>query len=123
MSRIMVVDDEPDLLRLLEKFLSRRGYGVIPVSSAMECLEKVKAEKPDLILLDVMMPDMDGWELCRTLKDSEETKDIPVVMLTVCTSNASVERSFKFARCDAHLEKPIVLEKLLGTIEDFIGGN
>lgn len=121
MGRIMVVDDEPDLLRLMEKILSKRGHEVIPVSSGRECLERVKTEKPDLILLDVMMPDIDGWEVSKTLKDSLETRDIPVVILTVRTSDASMERGFKFARCDAYLKKPIVLEKLFGTIEEFIG--
>ncbi len=123
MGRILVVDDEPDLLRLLEKILGRRGYDVITSSSGKECLERVKIERPDLILLDVMMPDMDGWTVCKALKADPETRDIPVIVLTVLTSEDSIERGFKFTGCDAHLEKPIIREKLFGTIEDLLGPN
>lgn len=121
MDRIMVVDDEPDLLRLMEKLLKRRGYEVVSFSSGRKCLERVKSYRPDLIFLDVMMPDVDGWEVCKTLKADPETKGIPVVVLTAAASQDSIQRGFKIAGCDAHLEKPIIREKLFGTIESFLG--
>jgi twitching motility two-component system response regulator PilG len=123
MGRIMVVDDDPDLLRLLEKILMRRGYEVATSSSGGECLERVKIKRPDLILLDVMMPDMDGWTVCKALKADPDTRNIPVVILTVMTSEESIEGGFKFAGCDAHLEKPIRREELFGTIEGLLGSN
>lgn len=123
MGRIMVVDDDPDLLRLLEKILRRRGYEVATSSSGRECLKRVKMERPDLILLDVMMPDMDGWTVCKSLKADPETRNIPVVVLTVMTSEDSIEGGLKFAGCDARLEKPIIREKLFGTIEGLLGPN
>lgn len=121
MGRIMVVDDEPDLLRLLKRILGRRGYEVITSSSGRECLRKAKTEKLDLILLDIMMPDMDGWEVCKALKTDPKTKKIPVVVITVMTGGESVQRGLRLTGCDGSVEKPINREKLFGTIEGFLG--
>ncbi|RLG57494.1 MAG: two-component system response regulator [Candidatus Hydrothermarchaeota archaeon] len=115
--RIMVVDDEPDILFLIEKFLEMEGYGVIKIGSGEECLEKVKDIKPDVILLDVMMPGLDGWEVSRKLKEDEETKDIPVILVTVRTSKESMERGLEYAKCDAYVGKPIIRDELINKIK------
>ena len=117
--KVMVVDDEPDILFLIEKFLEMEGYEVVKIGSGEECLEKVKEIKPDVILLDVMMPGIDGWEVCKRLKEDEETKDIPVILVTVRTSKESIEKSFEYAKCDAYVGKPIIREELIEKIKMF----
>jgi CheY-like chemotaxis protein len=117
MTKIMLVDDEPDVIYLIKKLLKREGYDVVEVYNGKDCLERAAEEKPDLLLLDIMMPGIDGWEVSRTLKTKEETKDIPIVMLTVRVSEDSVEKSFEYAYADAHLGKPINTEKMLNTIK------
>jgi len=116
MTKIMLVDDEPDVIYLVKKILEKKGYEVVEIYSGKECLERVEEEKPDLILLDIMMPGIDGWEVARTLKSKPETKGIPIVMLTVRVSEESVEKSFKYAHADAHIGKPINTEKMVNTI-------
>jgi len=116
MTKIMIVDDEPDVLYLVEKILEKEGYEVDVAYSGKDCLDKVEDVMPDLIILDIMMPGIDGWETARTLKTKEKTKNIPIVMLTVRVSDDSVERSFEYANADGHLGKPISNEKMLNTI-------
>jgi len=117
MTKIMVVDDEEDILYLVGAILKKAGYEVTTVLSGEECLERLKSEKPDLILLDIMMPEMDGWEVCKRIKEDKETKDILVVMLTVVGEEEGITKSFKYAKCDGHIIKPPISEKVLKTIE------
>lgn len=115
--KIMLVDDEPDI-RLIEKIiLEKAEYEVIETESGEECLERLKNEKPDLILLDVMMPGINGWETAKRIKEDESTKDIPVIMVTVRGSEEDITKSFQYGRSDGHVSKPIIKEKLLKTIE------
>jgi CheY-like chemotaxis protein len=85
-----------------------------------EALKKIKVEKPNLVLLDIMMPDINGWDVSRTLKSREETKDIPIIMLTVRTSRDSVQKSFEYAMVDAHLGKPASGKEILRVIKSFL---
>lgn len=82
MFKVLVVDDEPDVLLLCRVNLEFEGYTVIDAQDGEQALEKVRLEKPDIILLDVMMPGMDGWEVLASLKEDPTTSEIPVVMLT-----------------------------------------
>jgi class 3 adenylate cyclase/CheY-like chemotaxis protein len=81
-ARILVVDDRPENVRLMEAVLTARGYDVVSASSAEEALEVVPREQPDLLLLDVVMPGMDGYELCRRVRANPETSMLPVIMVT-----------------------------------------
>jgi CheY-like chemotaxis protein len=117
MTKIMLVDDEPDVVYLVRKILEKEGYEVTTVYSGKDCLDTVEKENPDLIVLDIMMPGIDGWETARTLKNKDATKHIPIVMLTVRVSEDSVEKSFEYANVDGHLGKPISTEKMLNTIK------
>src|SRR5262249_56165531 len=81
MQTILVVDDKPDTLLLVRELLASRGYRVVTASDADEALSLVKAEKPDLILLDVIMPGKSGYELCHELKEPPETRLIPAVII------------------------------------------
>lgn len=120
MAKILFVDDEPDLVFLVTKMLENDGYGVATASSGEECLKMLKKEKPDLILLDIMMRGIDGWEVCKKIKEDKRTKDIPAVMLTVRTSSDSRQKSFEYAHCDAHIDKPFAKEELLTTVKKFL---
>ena len=79
---IMVVDDEPTFLKVVEDILEPESYTVIQVSGGQEALDKLKKIKPDLILLDIMMPGIDGWEVCEIVKADKETEKIPIIFVT-----------------------------------------
>lgn len=117
MSRILVVDDEPDILYLVEKMLKKEGYQTLSAENGDEALKKLETEKVDLILLDVMMPGLNGWETAKKIKENPALKDIPVAMLTVKSSELDMERSFQYGGSDAHIPKPIVREKMLNTVK------
>ena len=80
--RIMVVDDDPDTLSILARYIRREGFIAVEVSSGAECLRLIREYPPDVILLDLMMPEMDGFAVCRTLREDSSTAEIPVIMLT-----------------------------------------
>lgn len=114
-SKILVVDDDTKNVRLLEVLLRPRGYAVLTASNGAEALEQVHQEHPDLILLDVMMPLVDGFEVCKLLKDHPETQLIPVVLMTALNS---VEDRIKGldAGDDDFLTKPVHRDELLARI-------
>lgn len=117
MAKIMVVDDEPDIVYIVGELLKKNGYEVVGATSGEEALKKIHREKPDLVLLDIMMPGIDGWETCRQIKEGEDTRDILVAMLTVMDSDVNKEKSFQFSGADAHITKPVIEHKILSTIE------
>lgn len=113
-NKILIVDDDPDFLFILDHVLSRVGYEVISAESGRECLEKVDKEKPDMVILDVMMPGMDGWEVCRKIK--EVASNLPVSMCSVLREPRDIEKSFKYAGADDHITKPLRLDNVLDTV-------
>jgi two-component system alkaline phosphatase synthesis response regulator PhoP len=90
--RILVVDDEPDFASIVQADLEREGYDVDVAYNGVEGLEKVKASPPDAIVLDVMMPEMDGYEMCKSLKDDADFCEIPVILLTAVASHVTSTR-------------------------------
>ncbi len=119
-AKILVVDDEPEILNLTKIMLEKDGYEVFTASDSVECFERLKEVRPDLILLDVMMPGDDGWSTCKKIKDDKTTKDIPVAMFTVRTSDNAIERSQEYAQADAHIKKPFEMKKLLETVKELL---
>lgn len=103
--KILAVDDEKAIVRLVQVNLEREGYEVVTAYDGKEALEKVESEKPDLIVLDVMMPYMDGFEVLQQLKKNPETRDIPVIMLTAKAQDADVFRGWQ-SGVDCYLTKP-----------------
>jgi len=110
--KVLLVDDEPDFLLVMEKLLRRHGYAVVEAIDGKGALRKAREESPDAVLLDVMMPDINGWEVCRKLKNSRETRELPVIMLTVMAEEESVKKSFDYAGADWHVSKPFDSELL-----------
>lgn len=117
--KILIVDDESTFLEALQVRLEANGYSVVSASDGQEGLEKAKEEKPDMILLDVMMPKMNGYQVCRELKQNPETKGIKIIMLT-----AKAQESDKFwgQECgtDSYVTKPFENEELLKRIEEVL---
>ncbi len=114
---ILVVDDERKNLLIMESLLSELGDGhrIICVSSGAEAQQKVEEDAPDLILLDVMMPDMDGYTLCRWLKSNEQTRLIPVIMVTALDRTADKVRAFE-SDADDFLSKPVNRHELIARV-------
>ena len=114
--RIMVVDDSPTERHVLNEFLTRKGFEVIIAENGEQAIEKAKTELPDLILMDVVMPGINGYQATRTITRNESTRDIPVIM---CTSKDLPTDRIWGMRQGAldYMIKPVNLEDLLGRIE------
>ncbi len=115
-SKILVVDDQPINVQLLKRKLEREGMQVATAFSGREALDLVAADKPDLILLDVMMPDMDGIEVCQRLQADEETKIIPVIFITARTSKEGKIEGLGVGAVD-YITKPIDLDETLARVQ------
>jgi two-component system phosphate regulon response regulator PhoB len=115
MKKILIVDDEADILELLDYNLSRHGYAVIRASDGDEALEAVQRERPDLIVLDLMLPGIDGLEVCRTLKTEAATRATPVIMLTARGEEADVVTGLELG-ADDYVTKPFSPRVLLARI-------
>jgi len=114
--KILVVDDQPINVQLLKRKLEREGIQVIAAYNGLEALDRVKREKPDLILLDVMMPDMDGIEVCQRLQASDETRSVPVIFITARTSKEGKIEGLGVGAVD-YITKPIDLDETLARVQ------
>ena len=113
--KILVVDDEDDILQFLELVLREKGYEVVTAASGQEALTRAQIEKPDLVLLDIMMPQMDGWEVLKLLRVDEGTSDIPVAMLSARTEAKDRVQGLQEGAVD-YICKPFALQELLEKI-------
>ncbi len=116
-SRILVVDDEPGIRFIIHKMLEGAGYEVLEADSGEEGLKILGKEKVDLVLMDIMMPGIDGWSATKKIKENPATKNIPVAILSVRGEEEDKVKSFQTASADAHIDKPIIMDKTLSTIE------
>jgi len=116
MIKILVVEDEPHISSLLKATLEMIGYEVSVAQDGVEGLEKVSLEHPDLILLDVKMPRMNGWEVCEKLKSDTETKKIPFIIVTAYSNKESRQKSMDFG-ADDFLPKPFESQILIASVE------
>jgi two-component system, OmpR family, alkaline phosphatase synthesis response regulator PhoP len=112
MKKILAVDDEPSIRRLVEVNLQRAGYAITTAPDGQAALNQIARERPDMVLLDVMMPRMDGFELLRRLKADPATAGIPVLMLTARAQDADVFRGLQ-SGADFYLTKPFNSQELL----------
>jgi excisionase family DNA binding protein len=118
--RIMIVDDEPDALALMENILSDEGYELITVSNATEVGLKAAQLTPDLILLDFLMPEVNGFDVCKALRANELTRGIPIMAVTCLTKEEDIERIFECG-ADEYLPKPFKMEQLQEKVQELIG--
>lgn len=119
LKKILLVDDEPRMLDLLELYLSPKGYSCIKISSAFDAIHYLESEKADLLLLDVMMPEMDGWEACREIR---KNWDIPIIMLTARSEKIDVVKGLKLG-ADDYIAKPFDEAELTARIEAILRRN
>jgi CheY-like chemotaxis protein len=117
--RILVADDEPALLRLLEFVLGRRGYSIHGVSDGHAAIEALKENCPDLAILDVMMPGLDGYEVLTFIRETEHLSGLPVVMLTARAQLDDIQQGLSLG-ADAYLAKPFDPEELLSVVESLV---
>ena len=116
---IMLVDDNPDLLYSVKKSLEPLGdYEVVTVESGRKCLKLLKSTKPDLVLLDIMMPGMDGWDVCAEIKEDKKTEDIPIVFLTAKTD--PISKSMGTLASADYITKPFDMKVLKRRIDAVI---
>ncbi len=117
--KILIVDDEADIVMQLEIRLKASGYETISANDGEEALQKAKEEKPDLILLDVMMPPPNGFQVCRMLKDDPEYNQIPVIMLTAKATESDEFWGIE-SGADAYVTKPYNAQELTQKIQDLL---
>lgn len=115
-NRILLIDDHQTVFRLLEAIVRIKGYTLLYAESGQQGIVMARQELPDLILLDVMMPDIDGFKVCQYLKENEETKEIPVMFLTARGSDGDLELGRK-AGADGFMTKPFQTIEVLKQIE------
>jgi CheY-like chemotaxis protein len=117
---IMVVDDNPDIITIVRTILEGKGYNVLSASSGPELLEMLKSHKPDLIILDIMMPEMDGLEVLTRLKGMNDTTAIPIILLTAKVQYEDVLGGYKLG-ADYYITKPFTSTQLVNGINLLLG--
>ena len=119
--KILVIEDSPTIMEIKCSVLEEAGYQTIRATEGIEGIQKVREEKPDLILLDIKLPDMDGYQVCRMLKSDEELKHIPVVMATA----SKIEKKDEFwgfqVGADGYIVEPFEPEELIDVVERVLG--
>jgi two-component system response regulator VicR len=118
---ILCIEDEPEMIDLIRLILGRRGFEVEGAAGGKEGLEKIREKIPDLVLLDLMMPDMDGWEVYQQMKADEKTKDIPVIVVTAKAQSIDKVLGLHIAKVDDYISKPFSPQDLLNSVDKVFG--
>jgi DNA-binding response OmpR family regulator len=122
---ILVVDDDPDLVEAVSMKLEAKNYRVAKAYDGVEAMDRIKEEKPDLVILDVMMPRKNGWDVCDEIKNSADLKDIAVVLLTAVADSVKTtsytHHNGKTTLADDYIPKPIDLDELMEIVTDHCG--
>jgi len=118
---VVCIEDEQEMIDLVQLILGRRGFTVEGANGGLEGLEKVQKRKPDLVLLDLMMPDMDGWEVYQRMKSDEELRDIPVIVVTAKAQSIDKVLGLHIAKVDDYITKPFGPQELLESVEKILG--
>ncbi len=120
-AKILVCDDERHIVRLIQVNLEKQGYNIVTAYDGKEGLEKIKAEKPDLVVLDVMMPYMDGFEVLKNLRREPSTEMLPVIMLTAKAQDKDVFEGYSYG-ADMYLTKPFNPVELVSFVKRILSG-
>lgn len=114
--KIVCIEDEPEMIDLIRIILKRAGFDIIGAVGGEEGLKAIRAHKPDLVLLDLMMPDIDGWEVYRQMKAEESLKDIPVIVVTAKGHSIDRVLGLHIAEVDGYIVKPFNADELLSNV-------
>jgi two-component system response regulator VicR len=117
---VVCIEDEPEMIDLVKLILSRKGFQVVGAMGGREGLEAIQAQKPDLVLLDLMMPDMDGWEVYQKMKADDATKSIPVIVVTAKAQSIDKVLGLHIAKVDDYITKPFGPQELLESVEQVL---
>jgi len=115
--RILCIEDEPEMIDLIRLILGRKGFEVSGASGGKDGIYKIRKEKPDLVLLDLMMPFMDGWEVYQQMKADETTKNIPVIVVTAKAQSIDKVLGLHIAKVDDYIAKPFSPKELIDSVE------
>ncbi len=118
---VVCIEDEQEMIDLVQLILGRRGFQVEGANGGLEGLEKVQQKKPDLVLLDLMMPDMDGWEVYQRMKSDESLREIPVIVITAKAQSIDKVLGLHIAKVDDYITKPFGPQELLESVEKILG--
>lgn len=119
--KIVCIEDEPEMIDLVRLILGRRGFELIGAIGGREGLETVRRVKPDLVLLDLMMPDMDGWEIYQHMKADEELRHIPVIIVTAKAQSIDKVLGLHIAKVDDYITKPFGPQELIESVNRVLG--
>ncbi len=117
---ILCIEDEEEMIDLIRLILTRRGFDVRGANGGKEGLEVIRKDHPDLILLDLMMPDMDGWEVYQQMKADESTKNIPVIVVTAKAQSIDKVLGLHIAKVDDYIAKPFSPQELLNSVDNVL---
>jgi DNA-binding response OmpR family regulator len=115
--KVVCVEDEPEIIDLIRLILGRKGFDLTGATGGLEGLEAIRRVKPDLVLLDLMMPDMDGWEVYQQMKADSELKNIPVIVVTAKAQSIDKILGLHIAKVDDYVTKPFGPQELLQSVE------
>ncbi|UYN91726.1 MAG: response regulator [Anaerolineales bacterium] len=115
--KVVCVEDEQEMIDLIRLILGRRGFEVLGANGGVRGLELIRAELPDIVLLDLMMPEMDGWQVYQQLKADPATEHIPVVVVTAKAQNIDKVLGLHIAKVDDYISKPFSLQELVDRVE------
>lgn len=118
MKKILVVDDDPDILEVVNLVLTTEGYAAEGTTKGDDAYHKISENKPDLIVLDVLLSGNDGRTICKSLKQDDTTKNIPVIMMS---AHPNAKESVKACGADSFIPKPFSVDDLLNTVSTYIG--
>jgi len=121
LAKILVVDDEPDTVDLVKLVLETEGYQTSVAYNGEEALEMIKIDKPDMVLLDIMMPKMDGWAIRKKIIDNEETRDMPIVMLTAKAQPIDKMIGLHVVGVTDYITKPFGRHELIDSVKKALG--
>ena len=121
MKRILCIEDEPEMIDLIRLILGRRGFEVLGAAGGTAGLKEVREQLPDLVLLDLMMPDMDGWEVYQQMKAEDSTRNIPVIVVTAKAQSIDKVLGLHIAKVDDYIAKPFSPQDLLNSVEKVLG--
>jgi len=118
---VVCIEDEPEMIDLVRLILGRKGFDLVGAIGGREGLATVRNLKPDLVLLDLMMPDMDGWEIYQQMKADDALKDIPVVVVTAKAQSIDKVLGLHIAKVDGYVIKPFGPQELLESVNEVLG--
>ncbi len=122
-NRIIYIEDDPDMIDLVSLILNRRGFSVMGASGGVKGLEMVLSEVPDLVLLDLMMPDLDGWDVYQQMKAQAKTRSIPVIVITAKAQAIDRVLGLRIAKVDDYICKPFSPNELIASIDRIVEKN